>query len=79
MKKVTTIMKYDLTTRDNPVATDGIFVRCEVCTNRHVRTFMQKSKFWTLTFRMGNSCTSDIPNVWNRYFIYFKGYNYRNR
>jgi hypothetical protein len=19
------------------------------------------------------------PNIWNRYFIYFKGYNYRNR
>jgi hypothetical protein len=50
-------------------------MRCEVYENRYVSTFMQKSKLWIFAFRMGNPQTSEIPNMWNRYFIYFKGYN----
>jgi hypothetical protein len=60
MKKITTRIKYGVTTYANPVATEGIFIRCEVDANGHVRTVMQQSKLWTLTFRIGNPQTSDI-------------------
>lgn len=54
MKKVTTRIKKGLTTHENPVATEGIFIRFEVDANRHVCMVMQKSKLWTYRFQMGN-------------------------